>query len=110
MQLVEHLQAYYRKWKKNVNEKKSLSQVLAKVRELEDRYCHATRSAAAPTVLEREGEVAGGLAGRLQPAPSQLIETQDQHELGPDDTTRPPSPPYHNFTRALCASDASPAD
>ncbi|KAF7971123.1 hypothetical protein HWV62_21994, partial [Athelia sp. TMB] len=87
--LVEHLQAYYNKWKKNVNEKNSLAQMLSRIRELEQKYRHTARSAGAPAVLDREPEVLGALLGGLPDIPP-LIDYQDQPDLH---HTSPPSSP-----------------
>jgi hypothetical protein len=43
-QLPEHLQAYYNKWLCNVNEKKSISQALTKVKALQQKHCNPERA------------------------------------------------------------------
>lgn len=51
IQLAEHLQSYYTKWKKNINEKNSISQVVTKVRALENKHRNTARSLGAPAVM-----------------------------------------------------------
>ena len=54
IQLAEHLQSYYTKWKKNVNEKFSISQVITKVQALKNKHQYTKCSLGVPAVIHLE--------------------------------------------------------
>jgi len=57
IQLNEHLQAYFTKWKKNVNEKNSISQAATKIHALKQKYQHNECSEAVPATLEEDSSI-----------------------------------------------------
>jgi hypothetical protein len=70
-QLPEHLQAYYNKWLRNVNEKNSISQALTKVKALQRKHRNPERSIAAPPALQYNVPISQPqLQGRLSQAPT----------------------------------------
>jgi hypothetical protein len=105
--LVEHLQAYHAKWKRNVNEKNSVAQVATKVRALEKKYRNAERSSAAPAIVERDITSKPKHLGRL-PETAQPAESQYQLIMF---HTGPPNPsvcPPLTFNEALHRPQSNP--
>jgi hypothetical protein len=69
IQLLEHLQAYYNKWLRNVNEKNSISQAVNKVKALHRKHRNPERSIAAPPALQHHVPVSQPQLCGLLPQP-----------------------------------------
>jgi len=84
--LPEHLQAYYNKWLRNINEKNSITQAIKKVKDLERKSRDPERSVGAPPVPQRQIPVPEyELLGRAEIPDFASISTSEYHEITPED-------------------------
>jgi len=87
--LAEHLQAYYNKWCRYINEKNSVSHAIVKLKALTRKYRNPERSAAAPPVPQSEmpGPMKDIQGGHLEPHVNTVSEFVDYQPIVFEDSS-----------------------